>query len=73
MLRYHYQTSSVFTAGVSGRDTQGTFKNGIFCHFYPIATHQLDMSDTLDEAVVSMAKALPNNKELVLIRYGITF
>jgi hypothetical protein len=31
------------------------------------------MSDTVDEAVASMAKALHNNEELMLIRYGIIF
>jgi hypothetical protein len=58
------------TTGVSGRDTQCSSKNGILCHFYPIGTHDYDMSGALDEAVADMAKAIHNNKDLMLIRYG---
>jgi hypothetical protein len=61
------------TTGVSGRDTQRSSKNGILCPIYPIGTHQFDISDALDEAVASMAKAIHNNEELMLIRYGLVF
>ena len=73
MLRRDYQRSSLFTTGV-GRETQPKETgDSILCHFYPIPTHNGDMSDALGEAVASLAKALHNNMDLMLIRYVFVF
>ena len=59
---------------MSGRETQASSNRGpILCHYYPIPTHESDMSDALDEAVASMAEALHINKELMLIRLDFVF
>jgi hypothetical protein len=58
------------TTGVNGRETQASSKNGILCHFYPIATHSSDISDAVIEALESLAKALAENNDIMLIRYG---
>ena len=61
------------TTGV-GREIQPKKKgDSILCHFYPIHTHNGDMSDALDKAVTSLAKALHNNIDLICIRYGFVF
>ena len=61
------------TTGV-GRETRPNKKgDSILCHFYPIPTHSSDMSNALDEAIVSLAEALQNNKDLMLIRFGFVF
>ena len=68
------QQARFCTTGVSGRETQASSNRGpILCHYYPIPTHESDMSDALDEAVVSMAEALHKNKELMLIRFECIF
>ena len=56
---------------LSGRETQASSKNGILCHFYPIATHSSDISDAVIEALESLAKALAENNDIMLIRYGL--
>jgi hypothetical protein len=56
---------------VSGRETQASSKNGILCHFYPIATHSSDISDAVIDAFGSLAKALTENNDIMLIRYGL--
>ena len=69
------QQARFCTTGVSGRETQASSNRGpILCHYYPIPTHDSDMSDALDEAVASMAaEALHKNKELMLIRFECIF
>jgi hypothetical protein len=63
--------SGFCTTGVSGRETQASSKDGILCHFYPIATHTSDMSAVLDESVESIAEALHTSKDIALLRYAL--